>query len=81
MRRPSGAGRPDGRNHGRRHAQAASMEHALSVDLSDLVGGKDGGGTKHVALFGNTLAVATDHAVFLLAMTFHVRGIAITRVS
>lgn len=51
------------------------MEHALSVDLSELVGGKDGGGAKHVALFGNTLAVATDHAVFLLAMTFHVRGI------
>lgn len=54
------------------------FEHALAVDLAALFGvrgqvGKDGG-AKHIALLGNTLAVATDHAVFLLGLSFDVKG-------
>lgn len=54
------------------------FEHALAVDLTALFGvrrgvGKDGG-AKHIALLGNTLAVATDHAVFLLGLSFDVKG-------
>lgn len=54
------------------------FEHALSVDLAELVGAKDGvgkgGGAKHIALYGNLLAVATDHAVFLVHLSFDVKG-------
>lgn len=64
------------------------FEHALSVDLAELVGasarggmgatkgtGKGkGGGARHVALHGNLLAVATDHAMFLLHLNFDVKG-------
>lgn len=54
------------------------FEHALAVDLAELVG-SDGmvdqeGGVKQVALYGNILAVATDHAVFLVALNFQVKG-------
>ena len=54
------------------------FEHALAVDLAALFGvrgqvGKDGG-AKHIALLGNTLAVATDHAVFVLRLSFDVKG-------
>lgn len=56
----------------------AGFEHALSVDLTGLFGakgreGKDGG-AKHIALLGNSLAVATDYAVFLLELSFDVKG-------
>ena len=70
----------NGRGHRQtRQTQAAGFEHALAVDLAELVGfveaeGGNDGGTKHAALFGNTLAVATDHAIFLLTLTFDVRG-------
>lgn len=62
-----------------RQAQApVGFEHALSVDLAELVGAKNemgkGGGAKHIALFGNLLAVATDHAVFLVHLSFDVKG-------
>lgn len=33
-----------------------------------------GGGAKHIALYGNLLAVATDHAVFLVHLSFDVKG-------
>lgn len=62
-----------------RQARApVGFEHALSVDLAELVGARDGmgegGGAKHIALHGNLLAVATDHAVFLVHLTFDVKG-------
>ncbi|CAM9176689.1 unnamed protein product [Ectocarpus fasciculatus] len=53
------------------------FEHALSVDLAGLVGatgGSNGGGASQIALLGNLLAVATDHAVFLVHLSFHVKG-------
>lgn len=54
------------------------FEHALAVDLTALFGGRGqvgkDGGAKHIALLGNTLAVATDHAVFLLGLSFDVKG-------
>lgn len=62
-----------------RQAEApVGFEHALSVDLAELVGAKDGMGkgvgAKHIALHGNLLAVATDHAVFLVHLSFDVKG-------
>ncbi|CAN0150526.1 unnamed protein product [Scytosiphon promiscuus] len=54
------------------------FEHALSVDLAELIGGTggmaNGGGASHIALFGNVLAVATEHAVFLVNLKFDVKG-------
>lgn len=53
------------------------FEHALSVDLAGLVGatgGSNGRGASQIALLGNLLAVATDHAVFLVHLSFHVKG-------
>lgn len=54
------------------------FEHALSVDLAELIGVKGGtseeGGAKHIALHGNLLALATDHAVFLVHLSFDVKG-------
>jgi len=58
------------------------FEHALSVDLAELVGARGGmgaakgkgGGVRYVALYGNLLAVATDHAMFLLHLSFEVKG-------
>ena len=52
------------------------------MDLAELVGATGGmgaakgkgGGARHVALYGNLLAVATDHAMFLLHLTFDVKG-------
>lgn len=47
------------------------------MDLAGLVGatgGFNGGGASHIALLGNLLAVATDHAVFLVHLSFHVKG-------
>lgn len=48
------------------------------MDLAELVGAKDGtgkgGGGKHIALYGNLLAVATEHAVFLVHLNFDVKG-------
>lgn len=54
------------------------FEHALAVDLAELVGtdaqsGTDGG-AKHIAILGNTLAVATDYVVFVLRLSFDVKG-------
>ncbi|CAM9954653.1 unnamed protein product [Ectocarpus sp. 12 AP-2014] len=53
------------------------FEHALSVDLAGLVGatgGSNGRGASQIALLGNLLAVATDHAVFLVHLSFRVKG-------
>lgn len=54
------------------------FEHALSVDLAELIGGTDGisngGGASHIALLRNLLAVATEHAVFLVNLRFDVKG-------
>lgn len=54
------------------------FEHALSVDLAELIGGAgsvtNGGGGSHIALLGNLLAVATEHAVFLVNLSFDVKG-------
>lgn len=59
------------------------FEHALSVDLAELVGIKGGtskeGGAKHIALHGNLLALATDHAVFLIYLSFGVKGEFVSR--
>lgn len=68
---------------GQRQA-SAGFEHALAVDLAGLVGtsetrmGREGG-AQHIAFFGNILAVATDHAVFLLTLAFDVKGETIVR--
>lgn len=55
------------------------FEHALSVDVTDIVG-SDGGlveeeSARHIALHGNVLALATDHAIFLIGLRFDVKGI------
>lgn len=48
------------------------------MDLAELVSTKDGmgkgGGAKHIALYGNLLAVAADQAVFLVHLSFDVKG-------
>lgn len=64
---------------GRPRHSSPGFEHALSLDLIELVGadasgGSNNGGAKHIAIFGNTLAVATDHAVFILHLRFEVKG-------
>lgn len=76
-----GLGQPPPRTRGARPRQTqepVGFEHALSVDLAELVGAKDamgkGGGAKHIALCGNLLAVGTDHAVFLVHLSFDVKG-------
>eukprot|EP00752_Nemacystus_decipiens_P011911 g10562.t1 len=78
---------PRGSSAARQHRAAAPLgfEHALSVELAELVGAKDGtgkrGDAKHVALYGNLLAVATDHAVFLVHLSFDVKGEVTSRCS
>lgn len=72
-----GLGGSKERSSGQRHS-LTGFEHALAVDLAELVGtgaqsGIDGG-AKHIAIFGNTLAVATDYVVFLLRLSFDVKG-------
>lgn len=48
------------------------------MDLAELVGVKGGvpkeAGAKHIALHGNLLTLATDHAVFLVHLSFDVKG-------
>eukprot|EP00903_Cladosiphon_okamuranus_P017758 g16346.t1 len=74
-------GQPTPRRRGARLRQTQApvgFEHALSVDLAELIGAKDGmgkaGGAKRIALYGNLLAVATDHTVFLVNLRFDVKG-------
>lgn len=72
------AGKSNGRPPGSRQP-SPGFEHALGVDLSELVGA-DGdassgdGAPKHIALLGNTVAVATDHVLFVLRLRFDVKG-------
>lgn len=71
-------GSSTGRRPGPRQA-LVGFEHALDIDLAELVGAESGGaggdgGAKHVAVRGNFLAVATDYAVFLLHLSFDVKG-------
>ncbi|CAN0523484.1 unnamed protein product, partial [Ectocarpus sp. 12 AP-2014] len=42
--------------------------------LVGATGGSNGRGASQIALLGNLLAVATDHAVFLIHLSFHVKG-------